>query len=353
MKKAIGFLLAAGMTMALGMGMTAFAEEDVTRIALLLPYIGDQSYFDVTARGLDLVNEQFGDAVQTQLIEMGTDAAGWEAANRQAAAEGYDIIISGNFQYESAMLTVAADYPEIRFLNFDYSDVEANSKDNVYAVTYASNEIGYLAGVVAAAKSQSGIVGAVGGMDNDGIRQFLAGFMQGASDVNPDIKCITGFVGNFQDTGIAKELATNMIDAGADVIYHAAGGAGNGVFEAVAAADGVWAIGVDTDQHESMSEQPDLANVILTSAVKKCDMAILNCITKMLDGTAPYGEQQVLTYADDGLGLAENDFYLENMTEEELATVQEFSEKVKSGEIKVVDQLVDNTAYDTYLELTK
>ena len=92
MKKAIAFLMAAGMTLALG--ASAFAEEDPTRIALLLPYIGDQSYFDVTARGLDLVNEEYGDAVQTQLIEMGTDAAGWEAANRQAAAEGYDIIIS-------------------------------------------------------------------------------------------------------------------------------------------------------------------------------------------------------------------------------------------------------------------
>ena len=73
---------------------------------MLLPYIGDQSYFDVTARGLDLVNEEYGDAVQTQLIEMGTDAAGWEAANRQAAAEGYDIIISGNFQYESAKMCI-------------------------------------------------------------------------------------------------------------------------------------------------------------------------------------------------------------------------------------------------------
>ena len=350
MKKALAFLMAAGMTLALG--ASAFAEEDPTRIALLLPYIGDQSYFDVTARGLDLVNEEYGDAVQTQLIEMGTDAAGWEAANRQAAAEGYDIIISGNFQYENAMLTVAADYPDIKFLNFDYSDPEANKKDNVYAVTYASNEVGYLAGIVAGVKSQSGIVGAIGGMDNDGIRQFLAGFMQGAHDANPDIKCITGFVGNFQDTGVAKELATNMINEGADVLYHAAGGAGNGMFEAVAAADGVWAIGVDTDQYESLSEQPDLAKTILTSSVKNCDVAIKNSIEKMLDGTAPYGQQEILTYADGGVGLAENDYYKENMTEEELAKVNELADKVKSGETKVVDQLTDATAYDTYLEMT-
>ena len=250
------------------------------------------------------------------------------------------------------MLTVAADYPDIKFLNFDYSDAEANKKDNVYAVTYASNEVGYLAGIVAGVKSQSGIVGAIGGMDNDGIRQFLAGFMQGAHDANPDIKCITGFVGNFQDTGVAKELATNMINEGADVLYHAAGGAGNGMFEAVAAADGVWAIGVDTDQYESLSEQPDLAKTILTSSVKNCDVAIKNSIGKMLDGTAPYGQQEILTYADGGVGLAENDYYKENMTEEELAKVKELADKVKSGETKVVDQLTDATAYDTYLEMT-
>lgn len=83
---------------------------------------------------------------------------------------------------------------------------------------------------------------------------FLAGFMQGAHDANPGYQVqLAGFVGNFQDTGVAKELATNMINEGADVLYHAAGGAGNGMFEAVAAADGVWAIGVDTDQHESLS----------------------------------------------------------------------------------------------------
>ena len=201
-------------------------------------------------------------------------------------------------------------------------------------------------------KSQSGIVGAIGGMDNDGIRQFLAGFMQGAHDANPDIKCITGFVGNFQDTGVAKELATNMINEGADVLYHAAGGAGNGMFEAVAAADGVWAIGVDTDQYASLSEQPDLAKTILTSSVKNCDVAIKNSIGKMLDGTAPYGQQEILTYADGGVGLAENDYYKENMTEEELAKVKELADKVKSGETKVVDQLTDATAYDTYLEMT-
>ena len=94
------------------------------------------------------------------------------------------------------------------------------------------------------------------------------------------------------------------------------------------------------------------SRILQRSSVKNCDVAIKNSIEKMLDGTAPYGQQEILTYADGGVGLAENDYYKENMTEEELAKVKELADKVKSGETKVVDQLTDATAYDTYLEMT-
>ena len=324
-------------------------NEEVTRIALLLPFVGDQSYFDVTNNGLALLREAYGDSVECVLIEMGMDEAGWETANRQAAEEGYDIIISGNFQYEAAMLAVAAEYPEIKYLNFDYSDVAANSLPNVYGITYASNEIGYLAGVVAATKTQTGIIGGIGGMDNNGIRQFMAGYLQGAYDVNPEIKVIVSYIGNFTDANTAKEISMNMIAEGADVLWGCAGGAGNGVFAAVAEAEGVWAIGVDTDQYKSMSGQPELQKTILTSGLKKCDVAILNAVTAMINGTASFGEQEVINMAKDGVGLAENEYYLANMTEEEQATVKSFADKVFSGETEVVDELVTPGVYDDYL----
>lgn len=179
-----------------------------------MPYIGDQSYFDITNNGLKLVAEQYGDKVETKLVEMGTDEAGWASAYLQTAQDGYDVIISGNFQYESYMLEVAEQFPDIKFFNFDYSDPELNNLPNVYGVAYASQDIGYLAGVVAAVKSQSGVVGCVGGMEIGGIKQFLGGFYQGARDVNPDIKVLSGFVGDFQDTAKAKEIALNMNSQG-------------------------------------------------------------------------------------------------------------------------------------------
>lgn len=361
MKKILSLLLVAFLTL----GLAACGGDDtptksdapdgdsdgtkVTRVALLLPYTGDQSYFDVTNNGLALLEEKYGDAIECTLIEMGADSANWETANRQAADEGYDIIISGNWQYEGAMLKVAAEYPEIKYLNFDYSDPAANSLENVYGITYASNEIGYLAGVVAATKSQSGIIGGVGGVDNDGIKQFMAGYLQGASDANPDIKVMISYVGDFADAARAKEISQNMINEGADVIWGCAGGAGNGVFEAVAENEGVWAVGVDTDQYLSMSGKPELQATILTSGLKKCDQGILDAVTAMIEGTAPYGTQKILGYADNGIGLAENDYYLQNMSEEELATVNDLIGKVFSGETKVVDELVTKGVYDEYM----
>ena len=363
MKKFLSLLLVAVLTLGLaacGNDTTPSTSPDteggnegteVTKVALLLPYTGDQSYFDVTVKGLDLLKDKYGDAIEVKLIEMGTDEANWETANRQAAEAGYDIIISGNWQYEAAMLRVAQEYPDIKYLNFDYSDAALNSIDNVYGITYAANEIGYLAGVVAAVKSQSGIIGGVGGQQNNGIMQFMAGFLQGASDVNPDIQVMISYVGDFQDANKAKEISQNMINQGADVIWGCAGGAGNGVFAAVAENEGTWAIGVDSDQYAAMAEgQPELAKTILTSGLKRCDQGILDAVTMMIEGTAPYGTQKVLGYADGGVGLAENEYYLANMSEEELAKVKEFTDKVLSGETEVVDELVTPGVYDEYLE---
>ena len=322
--------------------------SEVTRVAILLPHIGDQSYMDVTANAANVLKERLGDAIEVNVIEMGDDEADWEPANMQAAEEGYDIIVSGNWQYEAAMLAVAAQYPDIKYLNFDYSDAAANSLDNVYGITYASNQIGYFAGLVAAVKSQSGIIGGVVGQNNAGMNQFMAGYIQGAADVNPDIQVIITYVGSYTDPATAKEQAQGMINEGADVIWGCAGGSGNGVFEAVSENPGVWAIGVDTDQWVSMSAKPELQATILTSAEKRCDVAIADAIEKIINGTAPFGTQEVLGYAENAVGLSENDYYKANMTEDELAIVNSFAEKVASGETVVVDELTEPDVFEQY-----
>ena len=326
--------------------------SDVTSVRILLPHIGDQSYMDVTANAAKLLSEKYGEAMDVQVVEMGDDEADWEPANMQAADEGHDIIISGNWQYEGAMLAVAEQYPEIKYLNFDYSSAEANSLPNVYAITYAAHEIGYLTGVVAGVKSQTGIIGGVVGQNNAGMNQFMAGYIQGAADANPEIKVIITYVGSYTDPATAKEQTQQMLTAGADIVWGCAGGSGNGVFEAVAEArktnDTIWALGVDTDQYVSMSAQPELASTILTSGLKNCDIAITSAVTAMLEGTAPFGTQEMLGYAEGAVGLAENDYYLANMTEEELAAVKALTDKVLDGTTKVVDELAEPGVFDKY-----
>ncbi len=324
--------------------------EDKVRVALLLPYIGDQSYFDVTYNSFKLINEKYGDKVETELIEMGTDEPGWASANIQAAEEGYDVIISGNFQYESYMLEQAANHPEITYINFDYSDADANKLENVYGVAYKAEDAGYLAGVVAAVKSETGTVGAIGGMEINGIKQFLGGFIQGALAVNPDIKILTGFIGDFQDTGKAKEIALNMNKQGADIIYHAAGGAGNGLFEAASEA-GFYAIGVDTDQYASLIEKkPELANSIITSTTKNCDITIFKAIEQYLEGNLATGTLVAVGYAEDGIGLAENDHYKEVLTEEEQAEVAKYAQQLKNGEVKVINVAEEIEQWDELIK---
>lgn len=350
MKKFLKMLLAA--TMVLGLTACGGKKDDEgekVRIALILPYFGDQSYFDVTKQGIELAQEKYGDKIETQCIEMGTDEAGWTSAYTQACEDGYDVIISGNFQYEAYMLQAAKEHPEITFINFDYSDAEANKLDNVYGVAYKCQENGYLAGIVAAVKSETGVVGAIGGMEIGGIKQFLGGFIEGAKLVNPDIKIKYAFVGDFQDTAKAKEIAQNMHKAGADVIWHAAGGAGNGLFEA-ASEDGFWAIGVDTDQRAVFSEKPEIADHILTSSMKNCDQVVLRAIGQYLDGTLALGTLETLGYAENAVGLAENDYYKANLTEDQLAKVKEYQDKLLNGEVTLRDCQAEETAW---ADLTK
>ena len=214
MKKFLSLLLAAMLVMSMAAcGTDTPASDDtpagddevseVTSVRILLPHIGDQSYMDVTANAAKLLAAKYGDAMDVQVVEMGDDEADWEPANMQAADEGHDIIISGNWQYEGA-----------------------NSLDNVYAITYAAHEIGYLTGVVAGVKSQTGIIGGVVGQNNAGMNQFMAGYIQGAADANPEIKVIITYVGSYTDPATAKEQTIGMLNAGADIVWGCAGGSG-------------------------------------------------------------------------------------------------------------------------------
>ncbi|WP_303975075.1 BMP family protein, partial [Streptococcus merionis] len=168
-----------------------------------------------------------------------------------AVSGGYNLVFGIGFALETAIAEAADNNPDTHFAIVD--SVVAD-KDNVVSIGFADHEASYLAGVAAAKTTKTNHVGFIGGMEGVVIDRFHAGFVEGVKSVNPDIKITVDYAGSFVDAAKGQTIAAAQYAAGADVIFHASGGTGNGVFAAAKAinettneADKVWVIGVDRD----------------------------------------------------------------------------------------------------------
>lgn len=253
----------------------------------------------------------------------------------QLARRDFSLIFGAGFSIASALEEIAAQQPDT---NFTIIDSVIADKENVASVLFKEHEGSFLAGVAAAMTSKSGKVGFIGGMESEVITRFEVGFTEGVKAVNPDADVDVVYVGSWSDSATAQTHANRMYQGGVDVIMHAAGGAGNGLFTAAKdikekdADANVWVIGVDSDQFAE--GETANGNVTLTSMIKNLQTAVMDISTKAKDGAFPAGE--VITY-----GLKENGVYLsENggMTDEVKAAVAEYTEKISSGEIVVSDK---------------
>lgn len=245
--------------------------------------------------------------------------------------QDYNLIFGVGYQLKNAVEQIASQNPDTHFSIID-DVVEA---DNVASVTFAEEQGSFLVGVAAALKSESQNVGFVGGVTSPLIKRFETGFVAGAKSVNPDIEVQVQYAESFADEGLGRSIANNMYSSGADVIYHASGATGLGVFtEARNRVEndpeaGVWVIGVDRDQYEQ-GQQGDM-NVTLTSMVKRVDVAVQEVASRDMAGDFPGGEHLVLGIEDDAIGIAETN--TEAYTEEIKAAVAEWQEKLLSGEV--------------------
>jgi basic membrane protein A len=347
MKKLLTVLVVA----LLATGLTACAPkkepEATVKVALLIPFRGDQSYFDVVANGMKLVTEQIEGSVTT-IIEMGTDQSKWENFYLDACEGDYDVIIGGNWEATPTFEKVIAQFPDKKFINFDNSAAPTNP--NTYVMFYKANELGFLTGLVAGLVTKTNlefsddtanVIGAIGGMNFSGINDFLYGYIQGAQAVNPDVKIIVAYAGSFSDAAKGKEIALNMYTAGADIVFHAAGGTGNGLFDAAVEAQH-YALGVDADQALLFAADPAKQKMILTSGTKNVDTAILQAVERFMDGTLPYNTIEVLGIKESGVALAENAIY--NALPASIRdVVAAYRAKVVSGEIVVKNALTLTT----------
>jgi basic membrane protein A len=254
---------------------------------------GDQSFNDAAAAGLDKAKKELGVETKEAAAVNGENEAAREERLQQLVDAGYTHVIAVGFAYAASVGKVAKANSDVHFAIVDDAS-DASKGDNIDQITFAENEGSFLVGAAAALKSKKGHIGFVGGVNVPLIKKFEAGYMAGAKAVNPDIKIESQYLtqppdfSGFGDPAKGKTAADGMFQKGADVVYHAAGGSGGGVFTAAKAAGGM-AIGVDSDQ--ALTAPADVRSVILTSMIKKVDVAVYDFIKSAADGKELTGNQ--------------------------------------------------------------
>jgi basic membrane protein A len=200
---------------------------------------------------------------------------------RLFAARRFDLVIGVGFIFSSDVDRVARDFPAVHFACVDYAPPATGAPPNVAGLAFREEEGSYLVGAVAGLMSQTRHVGFVGGMRGPLIRKFEAGYEAGVKAACPGCTVHSAYVGTspdaFKDPAKGKAVAIAEIAAGADVLYHAAGATGHGVFEAAHDARR-FAIGVDSDQY---AEMPD---TVVTSMVKRADVSVFDTIADVTRG---------------------------------------------------------------------
>ncbi len=309
--------------------------------------LGDKSFFDSAARGMKLIEEEFG--LETKTIEMGYNPSEWVPTLEDMSDSGmYDVIIVGTWQMVDPLIEIAPYYPEITYIIYDTGmPFDKGNLDNVYAMTYKQNEGSFLAGVLAAMVSKSEtleysnpdnkVIGMVGGMDIGVINDFLVGYIEGAQYIDPEIRVTTSYVGAWNDPAKGKEFTLAMYRQGADVVFAVAGETGNGVLEAAKEMDR-WSIGVDSDMQLIYEEKDmDIVNHMLSSMLKNVDQSVFRAVKMYLDGELPLGTAEALGLREGAVGLAQNQYFDAFLTANpDIAEkLQETEEMILKGEIAV------------------
>lgn len=315
-----------------GKGMS---KEAYNVVILLNGNLGDKAFYDSAANGGKMIEKELGDKVK--VVEMGYDETKWLPTLIDFSEDkDTDIIIVGTWQMAEKLQETAPQYPDKKYVIYD-STVDYSTGDcaNVYSIEYKQNECSFLAGATAALTTKTGTIGFVGGMENFVINDFLVGYIQGAKYINKEIRIPIGYVGNFNDSAKAKELCLAQINQNADIIFQAASTAGLGVIDGATEKDKL-AIGADSDQAEAFADtDKDKADHILTSALKRVDQSVFRAVSMAHDGTLPWGSKEVLGLKEGAVGIAENSFYDELVSEENRKKIEELKKSVISGEITV------------------
>ena len=289
----------------------------------------DKSFNTACWEGGLRAKKEFG--IELRDVEPG-DPSAVESAIRGFAEQGFDLVIGIGGAAAPHINDVAGEFPEKKFAVVDDAGMVVN-QPNAVSLTFEEHKGSFLVGAIAAAKSESGVIGFVGGMDIPLIRKFVLGYECGAKYVNPDIKVLQNYAGvtaaAWNDKTRGRELAMSQYDRGADVIFAAAGLTGLGVFDA-AEATGKFVIGVDANQNYIKPGR------VLTSMLKRSDIAVYETVKAATNGTFE-GGRRVMGLENDGVGYAVDAYNRDLLTPDIIEKVEEARLKILNGEIVVPD----------------
>jgi basic membrane protein A and related proteins len=318
------------------------AEGGITvGVALDVGGLGDKSFNDAANRGLQqAIQDGLVTEDNTRLLESNQSGSNRDENVVNLADQDFDLIWANGFAFSEGIADIAADYPNVDFAIQDgFATAIAENPENIVDVNFKANEGSFLVGAAAGLVTQTKTVGFLGGQEGTGlIENFQAGWDAGVQATCPDCELLTEYIGDstqaFVDPTKGEALSAKMYDDGADVIYHAAGQSGLGLFKAaVEAGPDALAIGVDSDQY--LTASPEEQEHILTSMLKRVDTAIYDTIEAVANDSFEPGAQ-IFGLAEEGVGYATSNPDL--LTDDIVAQLEDFKQQIIDGDITVPDQ---------------
>lgn len=319
-----------------------WARDLPPKICMVLDKGGkdDHSFNESAVKGFEQAKKQLAISPDSKFVEPSSETIIPQFFTNFATSAKCDLIIGVGFLPSTYIPSLAAKYSEKKFLALDIDLGSKNTKGNIRSVTFEENEGSFLVGAIAAMKSKTGKIGFIGGMDVPLVHRFELGYEAGAKYINPKIKMTTTYVGitanAWNNPAKAKELAIAQYNSGVDVIYQVAAASGKGVFDAAEdfnkSHPGIkhYAIGVDSNQNWINPK------VILTSMIKKIDVAVFEAIRDMTkhkfqDGHVTFGLK------DGGVDWAYDKYNENYYSASEIKKINSIKDKIISGKINVPD----------------
>lgn len=292
---------------------------------------GDKSFNDAAYRGLEHAKKEL--MIDFEYIEPGPGADREAALRQLATRKDIGVIFGVGFIFTDDITSIAKEFPQKKFACVDYTlDTTKQIPGNLVAIEFKEEEGSFLVGALAALLTKTNTIGFIGGMESPLIKKFETGYVAGAKFANPACRVLIGYAGTtgdaFKNPGKGKELALGQYNQGADIIYHASGVTGLGVFEAAREMHKL-AIGVDSDQYH---EAP---GYVLTSMTKVVDNAVFDIIKSVKANTFTGGRAAIFDLKTKGIDYVYDEYNKPLIPDDVHKKVELIRDKIISGEISV------------------